>query len=246
MSKSKGNIVDPDEILKKFGADALRLFIIFASPPDREFAWAEEGLEGSSRFLVRVWTIVHENLDVFADGASRLPNDPPAGESVGRVLRKMHQTIKKVGEDIEVRFHLNTAVSSIMELYNLLRKERAELRQSAEGRAALRSALEALVQLLSPFSPHIAEELWEKMGHAEILIRTPWPAFDPALAREESVTIVVQVNGKVRDKFEAVRELSEKELEGEALRLPKIQAALSGKPVRKVICVKNKLVSIVV
>jgi leucyl-tRNA synthetase len=246
MSKSKGNIVDPDEILKKFGADALRLFIIFASPPDREFAWEEKGLEGCSRFLVRVWTIVHENLDIFGGGASRLPNAPPVGESAGRVLRKMHQTIKKVGEDIEVRFHLNTAVSSIMEFTNLVRKDRGVLRQSAEGRAVLRSALEALVQLLSPFSPHIAEELWEKMGHAEILIRTPWPAFDPALARAETVTIVVQVNGKVRDKFEAVRDLSEKELEGEALRLPKIQAVLGGKPARKVICVKNKLVSIVV
>ena len=246
MSKSKGNIVDPDEILKKFGADALRLFIIFASPPDREFAWEEKGLEGCSRFLVRVWTIVHENLDVFAGGASRLPNDPPVGENVDRVLRKMHQTIKKVGEDIEVRFHLNTAVSSIMEFTNLVRKDRGVLRQSAEGRAVLRSALEALVQLLSPFSPHIAEELWEKMGHAEILIRTPWPAFDPALARAETVTIVVQVNGKVRGKFEAVRDLSEKELEGEALRLPRVQAALGGKPARKVICVKNKLISVVV
>jgi len=246
MSKSKGNIVDPDEILKKFGADALRLFIIFASPPDREFAWEEKGLEGCYRFLVRVWTIVHENLDVFAEGASGLPNDPLAGESAGRVLRKTHQTIKKVGEDIEVRFHLNTAVSSIMEFTNLVRKDRGVLRQSAEGRAVLRSALEALVQLLSPFSPHIAEELWEKMGHAEILIRTPWPAFDPALARAETVIIVVQVNGKLRDKFEAVRDLSEKELEGEALRLPKIQAVLGGKPARKVICVKNKLVSIVV
>ena len=245
MSKSKGNIVDPDEILKKFGADVLRLFIIFSSPPDREFAWVEEGLEGCSRFLGRVWTIVHENLDVFKDGTQKPSNSPQVGESAGRVLRKTHQTIKKVGEDIAVRFHLNTAVSSIMELYNLVRKDGPELKQSSEGRAVLRSALEALVQLLSPFSPHIAEELWEKTGHAEILIRTPWPAYDPALAREESVTIVVQVNGKVRDKFEAVRELSEKELEKEALGLPKIQAALGGRPVRKVICVKNKLVSIV-
>jgi len=246
MSKSKGNTVDPDEILKKFGADALRLFIIFASPPDREFAWAEEGLEGSHRFLGRVWTIVHENLDIFSGGASRPFNDHPAGEGVDRVLRKTHQTIKKVGEDIEVRFHLNTAVSSIMELYNLVRKDRDALRQSSEGKAALRSALEALVQLLSPFSPHIAEELWEKMGHSEMLIRTPWPVFDPALTREETVTIVVQVNGKIRDKFEAVRDLAEKDLEEEALRLPKVRAALGGKSARKVICVKNKLVSIVV
>jgi leucyl-tRNA synthetase len=246
MSKSKGNTVDPDEILKKFGADALRLFIIFASPPDREFAWAEEGLEGSHRFLGRVWTIVHENLDIFPGGASRPFNDHPAGEGVDRVLRKTHQTIKKVGEDIEVRFHLNTAVSSIMELYNLVRKDRDALRQSSEGKAALRSALEALVQLLSPFSPHIAEELWEKMGHSEMLIRTPWPVFDPALTREETVTIVVQINGKIRDKFEAIRDLAEKDLEEEAQRLPKVRAALGGKSARKVICVKNKLVSIVV
>jgi len=133
-----------------------------------------------------------------------------------------------------------------MELYNLVRKDRDALRQSSEGKAALRSALETLVQLLSPFSPHIAEELWEKMGHSEMLIRTPWPAFDPALTREETMTIVVQVNGKIRDKFEAVRDLAEKDLEEEALRLPKVRAAMGGKSVRKVICVKNKLVSIVV
>jgi leucyl-tRNA synthetase len=241
MSKSKGNIVDPDDILKKHGADALRLFILFAAPPEKEFAWAEEGLEGCFRFLARVWTIVLENLDVFAESAA--PDLSGSGEAV---RRKTHQTIRKVGEDIEVRFHLNTAISSLMELYNLVRKDKDELLKSPGGRAVLREALEALILLLSPFAPHIAEEMWQRSGHAAILARTAWPAFDPALAREETATIVVQVNGKVRDKFEVPRDLPESDLEREALALPKVLAALGGKSARKVICVRNKLVNIVI
>jgi len=245
MSKSKGNIVDPDEILIKYGADALRLFILFASPPDKEFAWAEEGLEGCYRFLVRVWTLVLENLDVFT--APPAPNAAGAGpsEAAGQLIKKTHQTIRKVTEDIGVRFHLNTAVSSIMELCNLCRKEREALQETPAGREALRRGLETIIQLLSPFAPHLAEELWERTGHRGLLMLSPWPAFDPALAREEMATVVVQVNGKVRDRFEAVPDLSEAELEAAALALPKIQAALGGKAPRKVIAVKNKLVSIV-
>jgi leucyl-tRNA synthetase len=242
MSKSKGNIVDPDEILGKFGADALRVFILFASPPEKEFAWAEEGLEGCHRFLLRVWSAVHENLDLFEGPATA----PAAGGPGEALLRKTHQTIRKVTEDIEVRFHLNTAVSSIMELYNMVRKDRDALRGSPEGKAVLRSALEALVLLLAPFAPHMAEELWQKTGHDNILARTPWPAHDPALAREEVVVVVVQVNGKVRDRFEAPMDLPEKELEARAMGLPKIVAALGGKTPRKVVAVRNKLVSIVV
>jgi leucyl-tRNA synthetase len=243
MSKSKGNIVDPDDILKSYGADTLRLFILFASPPDKEFAWAEEGVDGSFRFLIRVWTIVHENLDLFAAGAPA--PEAAAGGPAGPIVRKTHQTIRKVTEDISVRFHLNTAISSIMELYNLARKERDELRGTAEGRAGLRLALESIVRLLAPFAPHIAEELWERTGHAGLLTRSAWPAFDPALAREEMATVVVQVNGKVRDRFEAVPDLPAAELEAAALALPKVQAALGGKPPRKVISVQNKLVNIV-
>ncbi len=245
MSKSKGNIVDPDDILKEYGADALRVFILFASPPDKEFAWAEEGLEGCYRFLMRVWGLVHENLDVFA-----MSGRPPlatcgAGGPGALVVRKMHQTIRKVGEDIEHRFHLNTAVSSLMEFLNLIKKERDPLMETSGGREALRQSLQALIALLSPFAPHIAEELWEKTGHTGLLMRSPWPAFDEELAREELVTVVVQVNGKLRDKFEAEPDLAEASMEERALALPKIQAALGGRPPRKVICVKNKLVNIV-
>jgi leucyl-tRNA synthetase len=247
MSKSKGNIVDPDEILVRFGADALRLFILFASPPDKEFAWEEKGLEGCYRFLYRVWALVLEDLDLFAsagapggDGAPSVPNDAAA-----QVVKKTHQTIRKVTEDIGVRFHLNTAISSIMELYNLTRKERDALKETPAGRSALRLALESIIQLLSPFAPHMAEELWERTGRRGLLMRSPWPVYDPALAREEMATVVVQVNGKVRDRFEAVPDLPDPELEAAALALPKIQAALGGKPPRKVVVVRNKLVSIV-
>ncbi len=241
MSKSKGNIVDPDDILKNYGADALRLFILFASPPDKEFAWAEDGLEGCYRFLTRIWTILHDNIDLFGD-----PPGAVAGEEqASRLIKKTHQTIKKVGDDIEVRFHLNTAISAIMELTNVVRKHMDGLRKSASGRAALRHALETLLMLLSPFAPHMAEELWERTGHSGLLMKASWPAFDEDLAREESVTIVVQVNGKVRDRFEVPRDLSEEELENGALSLPKVQAALGGKPPAKIICVKNRLVSIV-
>ena len=246
MSKSKGNIVDPDEILGRYGADALRVFILFASPPDKEFAWAEEGLEGCHRFLMRVWSLVRENLDLFASptATGHGPDQAP-GEPAARVTRKTHQTIRKVGEDIGVRFHLNTAVSSLMELLNLLKKERDALRENDGGRASLRQAVEVLVMLLSPFAPHMAEELWEMTGHKGLLMKSAWPAYDEELAREELATIVVQVNGKLRDKFEAEPGLPEAEMEVRALGLAKVQAALGGRPPRKVICVKDKLVNIV-
>jgi leucyl-tRNA synthetase len=244
MSKSRGNVVDPDEMIREYGADALRLFILFASPPEKEFAWAEDGIEGCFRFLNRVWSIVEEERGVFAEGTPRpLGRDVKAGLAL---LKKTHQTIRKVTEDIGKRFHLNTAISSIMELYNLIRKEKDSLRSGEEGRAVLRLALDAMIVLLAPFTPHIAEELWERTGHRELLARYPWPAFDPELAKEEIVTVVVQVNGKLRDKFEAEAAIGEAEMKERALGLERIRALVAGRPVRKVICIENRLVNIVV
>jgi leucyl-tRNA synthetase len=244
MSKSKGNIVDPDEILKRYGADVLRVFILFASPPDKEFAWAEEGLEGCHRFLCRIWTLVHENLDLFPGTAG--PTEGSGDGAAARVIRKTHQTIRKVSDDIGVRFHLNTAVSAIMELANLIKREKDELGKSGEGREALRASLETMIRLLSPFAPHLAEELWQKTGHEGLLMKSSWPAFDEGLAKEDVVTIVVQVNGKVRDRFEAPPDLSEEDLEEEALKLAKVRALLGGRAPRKVVSVRNRLVNIVV
>jgi leucyl-tRNA synthetase len=244
MSKSRGNVVDPDEMIGEYGADALRLFILFASPPEKEFAWAEDGIEGCFRFLNRVWSIVEEERDLFVEGVPRpIGRDVQAGSAL---LKKTHQTIRKVTEDIGRRFHLNTAISSIMELYNLIRKEKGSLRSGEEGRAVLRLALEGLIVLLAPFTPHIAEELWERTGHPELLARHPWPIFDPELAKEEIVTVVVQVNGKLRDKFEAEAAISEAEMKERALGLDRIRLLIAGRPVRKVICIENRLVNIVV
>ena len=243
MSKSRGNVVDPDEIVKEYGADALRLFILFASPPEKEFAWAEDGIDGAFRFHNRVWAIVEENRGLFGGE----PRDPlGSGQTEGmNLLRKAHQTTRKVTEDIEKRFHLNTAISSIMELYNLAKREKDVLGQSEGGKNVLRLALERLIVLLSPFTPHFCEELWERTGHAGLLARFGWPDFDPELAREEKVTIIVQVNGRLRDKFEAEPGLGEKEMKEQALALERVQAAIAGRTARKVICIKDKLVNIV-
>ena len=244
MSKSRGNVVDPDEIIGKYGADSLRLFILFASPPEKEFAWAEDGIEGAFRFLNRIWSIVGENRDLFG-GGMKVPISRGQAEGMD-ILRKIHQTTRKVTEDIEKRFHLNTAISSIMELYNLVKKEKDVLRQNDAGRGALRLALERLIILLSPFTPHLAEELWESTGHSGLLAGFSWPEFDADLAKEEKVTIIVQVNGRLRDKFEAEPGLGEKEMREQALVLNRVQAAVGGRTVRKVICITDKLVNIVV
>jgi leucyl-tRNA synthetase len=248
MSKSRGNAVDPDEMLAHYGADALRLFILFASPPDKEFAWNEDGVEGCFRFLNRVWQLFQENKGLWAEAAPLRGSAPPADADsrVAAVRKKMHQTIKKVGEDIGLRYHLNTAISSIMEFANQLKREKDGLRTSVQGRGLLKQALETIVLLLGPFAPHLCEELGQAMGRSTFLFRSAWPEYDPALTREESVTIVVQVNGKVRDRFDVPLDTPDDLLKEEALRLPRIQELIGGRAVKQVVCVKNKLVSIVV
>jgi len=245
MSKSKGNVVDPDDMVEEYGADTLRLFILFASPPEKEFAWNEKGIEGCFRFLNRVWTFFQENLDLFR---GELPSTDPASLEVKlnhRVRIKMHQTIRKVTEDIEKRYHLNTAISSIMEFFNLIKAEREKLRQSDEGQSLLKKALETMALLLSPFAPHMCEETWERMGHETSLARNPWPSYDPELARDEKVTIVVQVNGKLRDRFETERDTEEGQLKEAAFGLDRIKKIIGDRKVKRVIYIRNKLLNIV-
>ncbi len=246
MSKSKGNVVDPDKMLEQFGADTLRLFILFSSPPEKEIAWNEKGVEGSHRFLYRIWTHVHENLDLFSLDKNQTLEATPESESHLRLKTKMHQTIKKVGDDIEKRYHLNTAISSIMELFNSLKKEGESLKGHQEDRALVKKTMEILVLLLSPFAPHFCEEIWEKMGHKNLLLHTSWPVFDPELAREETVTIIVQINGKLRDKFDAERGLPKEDLERKALESERIRNIIGDRKIRKVVFVQDKLVNIVI
>jgi leucyl-tRNA synthetase len=247
MSKSKGNVVDPDEIIKNYGTDALRLFILFAAPPEKEFAWSEDGIEGSYRFLARVWQVFQENRDLFeiikGETVKAAPLDPA---SHARLQKKMHQTVKKVSEDIGKRFHLNTAISAIMEFTNTVKKEKDSLKGSDSGRALLKDALKSLVLLLSPFTPHLCEEIWQNMGQAALIYHAPWPNYDSGLAKEEKATIVVEINGKIRDKFEADLDITEGQMQETALGLDRIRAFIGGRPVKKVVCIRNKIINIVI
>ncbi|MGB6865614.1 MAG: leucine--tRNA ligase [Candidatus Aminicenantaceae bacterium] len=245
MSKSKGNVVDPDDIVNQYGADALRLFILFASPPEKEFVWNEKGIEGCFRFLKRVWAFFQENGSRFFEDLKE--EDKNAEQSPSHRLEiKMHQTIKKVSEDIDKRLRLNTAISSLMEFFNMIKKESETLGESDSHKALYKEVMEQLIILLSPFAPHICEELWEMTGHRTLLAQLPWPDYDPELAKEETVTIVVQVNGKLRDKFEVERDLPEDEVKEKALGLSRIKKIVSAKEIRKIIYIKNKIVNIVV
>lgn len=245
MSKSRGNVVDPDEMIQKYGADTLRMFILFAAPPEKEFAWNEKGIEGCFRFLNRLWVYFIEHLDIFKEKADAQVNAEPTSPEGRRLKTKLHQTIKKVTEDIEERYHLNTAISAVMELFNLLKKDGVALRQNPEGRALLRETMESILLLLNPFAPHLCEELWEKIGHQTMLAETPWPEFDPKWAEEEKVTIVVQINGKLRDKLEMAKDSEDNLVKEEALKLPKIQKYLQDQQPKKVVYIPNKLINIV-
>jgi leucyl-tRNA synthetase len=226
MSKSKGNVVSPDEYVRELGADAVRLYILFIGPADAEVDWQDGGLEGMVRFLRRLWRVTLE--------VAGRPGTPPKGA----LAHKTHATIVKVTDDIGRRFAFNTAVAAVMELVNEITRDPA-----APG---ARFAAETAVSLIQPAAPHIAEELWERLGHDERLWETPWPVADPAMLVQETFELVVQVNGKVRDRFEVPADLSEEELVARAKESPKVRARLDGAEIRQAIVVPRKLVNLVV
>jgi leucyl-tRNA synthetase len=259
MSKSKGNVVDPDDMLQKYGADALRLYVMFVAPPEKEVEWSDAGLEGSFRFLVRAWRIVDHWAETI--GGEGIPECGPDCTDAERALRrKTHDTIRRVTSDIEERMHLNTAVSSLMELVNELyafsetTKHGAPTRGEAragqvEGPqtiAVLREAIDALVLMISPFAPHMAEELWSMLGHAGGLAAAPWPSFDAAVAKEDVIEVPIQINGKVRSRVNVPADATEDQMRELALADAVVKTQIAGKTVRKVIVAKGKLVSIVI
>ena len=241
MSKSKGNVVSPEEIINTYGADTARLFILFASPPERDLEWSDQGVEGSSRFLNRVWRVVNSCADDIRDIS--LPAQFGQLEGEARQLRcKTHATIKKVSEDIELRFNFNTAISAIMELNNMLS---TYLDQDEQDLSVLKEAVETMIILLSPFSPHICEELWQISGHQDSVSRQSWPRWDAEALVQDEIEIAVQISGKVRDRIVVPANISDSELQQLALTQPKIQELLGGKQIVKTIVVPGKLVNIV-
>ncbi|MEQ1870225.1 MAG: leucine--tRNA ligase [Vicinamibacterales bacterium] len=259
MSKSKGNVVDPDTMLEKYGADTLRLYVMFVAPPEKEVEWSDSGLEGSFRFLLRVWRLVDHWVETIGGEAA-----PVFGteftEAERSLRRKTHDTIRRVTSDVEERMHLNTAVSSLMELVNELYAfsqgtvkgapardaAAATAEESAQTRAVLREAIDALVVMISPFAPHMAEELWERLGHRGGLEAATWPLFDPELIKLDEVVVPVQVNGKVRARLTLPAGLNDDEMRERVLADALVKAHIEGKTVRKVVIAKGPLVSVVV
>jgi leucyl-tRNA synthetase len=231
MSKSKGNVVSADMLADKLGADTARMFVLSNVPPEKEVDWREAGAEGTSRFLGRVYRFTTRN--VGSAGGS--------GESDRKVLRKLHQTVKKITEDFETRWHFNTCIASIMELVNVLYAEEANI-----SVAAIVEILEKLALMLAPFAPYLAQEMWEELGKEGPVFRQTWPTFDPELAKEDEAEIVVQVNGKLRARIAAAFGTAKEELEARARADEKVAAMLAGKQVVKTIVVPDKLVNFVV
>ena len=245
MSKSKKNVADPEDLLSRYGADTTRLFCLFAAPPEKSLEWREEGVEGSYRFLNRVWRLVRlwlgrvRGIDAYNDGPEIL-DDP-----IKALYRKTHQTIEKVTRDIEDRFHFNTAISAVMEMVNTAHG--IDPAQADELSASvMRGTLESMVLLLSPMVPHFSEEIWEAFGNSESVLLAPWPSYREDVLIKEQITVVLQVNGKLRSRLTVPADISDNELEEMALVDERVLKFIAGKPVRKTIVVKKKLVNVVV
>jgi len=247
MSKSKGNVVDPDDLIRAYGADTVRLFSLFAAPPEKDLEWNNRGVEGASRFLNRVWRFAGSHLEELRVAGLRPPTRELSVEG-RRFRRTIHETIKRVTDDIEDQFHFNTAISAVMELVNALYEFAAssmDTLSQVERSGLLREAVETLIRLLGPFAPHLAEELWAQLGHRASLFGEPWPQADPtALAREE-VLIVVQVDGKVRSRLNVEAGAGEEQIRNQALADRRIRMWLETREVDRVVVVPGRLVNIV-
>jgi len=245
MSKSKGNVVDPGDLVERYGADTVRLFCLFASPPEKDLEWSDRGVEGSARFLNRLWRLIYEEHGKLL-GASPYTGSEPLESELRPLHRKTHQTIKKVTDDIEQRFHFNTAISAVMELVNAIYQFRSDGSYGAEALSVLRFAAETAIVLISPMVPHVADEMWQALGHEKSVIQEPWPQWDERAAVEEEQLVVVQVNGKLRNRIYVSPSASSEEIQEAALADDRIKTFVGDKPIRKVVVVPGKLVNVVV
>jgi len=245
MSKSKKNVIDPNTLLEKYGADTTRFFCLFAAPPERDLEWSEQGVEGGFRFLNRVWRLATEWVD-GVKGVAPFDGSPAALDGIEKdAYKKTHQTIMKVTRDIEERYHFNTAISAIMELFNTM--SAIEKNESNPHQIpVMRAAFEALALLLSPFVPHFSEELWEALGNAPSILLTPWPSYLSEAMEKDDLLIVIQVNGKLRSKFSVAADTAQETIKQTALEDDRIKKFIDGRDIKKVVYVKGKLVNIVV
>ena len=244
MSKSKGNVVDPDFLIERYGADTARLFALFAAPPEKDLDWSDQGVEGAYRFLTRLWRFVSQYRDALASAALDL-DQKELSPTLRELRRQIHRTIKKVTDDIEGRFHFNTAIASVMELFNALSLAGKDESLWKDGAPLIKGGVEALVVLLYPFVPHMASELWESLGHRNSLEEIRWPGYSEEALEEVRWLIVVQVDGRVRGRITVPADASNELIEAEALADPKVKGFLHGKEIQRVIQVPRRLVNIV-
>jgi len=245
MSKSLGNVVSPDDMVARYGADAARLNSLFAAPPDRDLDWQDSGVEGIQRFLGRVYRFVVRNARP-ADPEWRKPVPAELTPQARAIQRKLHQTIKRVSDDFQGRWHFNTCVSAIMELVNVLYGAEEAIAQKTVPVAFLAEVQRNLVLLLAPFAPYLTHELWEMLGEKGGVLRAPWPKYDAALAKEEEIEIPLQINGKLRSRIVVPADSTEEFVLERALADEKVQAAIAGKQIVKKLYVPGRLVNIVV
>jgi leucyl-tRNA synthetase len=242
MSKSLGNIVSPDEMVARYGADSTRLYTLFATSPDRELDWQDEGVEGIQRFLGRVYRVVTDSTEVVM----RAPAGSGRGPAARTLQRKLHQTIKRVSDDFDGRWHFNTSIAALMELNNLLSSMGPDISTGEVPSEDIANAKRTLVLLLAPFAPYLAHELWEMLGERSNLLKTPWPKYDAALAKEDEIQIPVQVNGKLRGVITVPAGSTEDTIREAALADEKVKASVAGKQIVKKIVVPGKLINLVV
>ena len=241
MSKSLGNIVDPDEMMQRYGADTTRMYTLFAAPPERDFDWKEEGIEGVFRFLKRVWNTINDLIDSVDDFDKELPPEDTWTDKEKELIRKTHWLIYRVEYDMKDNFRFNTAIAAMMEYMNLFQKTHKDVRPEVAVFGA-----KTFVQVMAPFAPHITEELWERMKQPYSIHTSPWPRYDEKYLKTDTITVVVQVNGKVRGKIDVDAEISKDEILKLAKDIPNVKKFLDGKQVVKEIYVKGKLVNFVV
>jgi leucyl-tRNA synthetase len=246
MSKSLGNIVSPDDMVARYGADATRMYTLFAAPPDRDLDWQDAGVEGVSRFLARVYRLMGQNPAKGTEAANYGLADLPA--EAKPVARKLHQTIKRITDELGGRWHFNTCVAALMEFVNVCYAAPELFANPKPGveRVFVADVERKLTLLLQPFAPYLAHELWAMLGETGSLLRAPWPQYDPALAREDEVEIAVQVNGKLRSRIVVPTDAEEAQVRELALNDEKVKAAIAGKEIVKIVVVPRKLVNIVV
>jgi leucyl-tRNA synthetase len=240
MSKSKGNTVDPQSLIERYGADTVRMFMMFASPPEQSLEWSDDGVEGAYRFLKRLWRLVHEHLEA---GPVNSRNLTGLSEVQQAVRRKVHQTIQKASDDIGRRYIFNTAIAANMELINELYRFKDA---SAQGRAIMQEGLEAIVLMLSPIAPHICHVLWQGLGHAETIVDCRWPVVDKSALQQDVLQLVVQVNGKLRGHINVPVSASREDCERMALADESVQRYTEGKPIKKIVVVPNRLINVVI